>query len=259
VSALRVLLVDDERPARAKMRRLLGEIADVEIIGEADGGAAAVDAIRTLAPDLVFLDVQMPGLDGFGVLAALDGEPLPRVVFVTAFDEYAVRAFDVNALDYLLKPVDPRRLAATVERARAARATPATEPPLDARIAQLLRQLDRAPRFLERVVVTEGEGDRSIFLKLADVARIESDRNYVTLHTTAGRRYTLRRTLAALEERLDPERFLRINRSEIVSLEAIAHLEPWFHGEYRVVLRDGTRTTWSRRYLDRVPEILRGR
>ena len=249
---LRALIVDDERPARAKVRRLLADAPDIEIVGEADSGRAAVDAIREHHPEVVFLDVQMPGLDGFGVLAELDGEHMPQVVFVTAYDEYAVRAFEVHALDYLLKPVDPARFRTVLDRVRAhfERGTPS---PLEERIERLLQQLDRAPRFLERVLVTVDE--RSFFLKLDRVSWIESDRNYVIFH--AGQeRYEVRGTLGALERRLDPARWLRINRSQIVNIESIVQLEPWFHGEYRILLRDGTRATWSRRYVGKGEDIL---
>jgi two-component system LytT family response regulator len=267
MSALRVVLVDDERPARAKMRRLLAEHEGVEIVGEAERGTDAVELLSALRPDLVFLDVQMPGLDGFGVVAALDPAALPHIVFVTAHDDFAVRAFEVNALDYLLKPVTAPRLAAAVERSRRAIAR-ATEAPsaLEERVERLLAALDRAPhaaphaaaerapaRPLERLLVSVGE--RSVFVSLRQVLWMEAARNYVTLHV--GREtFTVRSTLAALEERLDPAAWVRVNRSQLINLDAVTHLEPWFHGEYHVVLRDGTRLTWSRRYLDRAGELL---
>lgn len=247
-----MLVVDDERPARAKMRRLLGEMSGIEVIGEADNGALAVETIRELRPDLVLLDVQMPGLDGFGVLEALKGSPMPHVVFVTAHDEFAVRAFEVEALDYLLKPVDPDRLRGAVERAKR-EMTHETPRALEERIERLLRELGRAPRYLERMLVTVDA--RSFFLPLSRVTRIESARNYVTLYA-GNESYSVRGSISALEERLDPTQWVRINRSQIINIEGIAHLEPWFHGEYRVLLRDGTRTTWSRRYLDRAEAVL---
>lgn len=253
MTALRVLVVDDERPARARLVRLLAARPDVEVVGEAGSAGDAVRAIRERHPDLVFLDVQMPGTDGFGVIEALAPEERPGVVFVTAHDAFAVRAFEVSALDYLLKPVDSARLAEAVERARRAvgRRGAAEH---DDRLDRLLRQLDRAPaRWLERVAVTE-QG-KTFFVPLEHVLWVESDRNYVVLH--AGQRsFTVRGTLAAMEEKLDPARWVRINRSQVVRVDAIAHVEPWFHGEYHVVLRDGTKTTWSRRYLDRAEELL---
>jgi two-component system LytT family response regulator len=251
---LRVLVVDDERPARAKMRRLLGELPDITVVGEADGGRTAVAAIRELAPDVVFLDVQMPELDGFGVIEALSGSRIPHVVFVTAHDEFAVRAFSVHALDYLLKPVEPDRVRDAVERARQAiaRHSPAV---LEERLERLLQQLDRPStvKHLERILVTVDT--RSFFVPLNQVLWIESARNYVILHVGA-EQHSVRGSLGALEERLDPARWVRINRSQIINIDAIAHLESWFHGEYRVLLRDGTRATWSRRYLDRAEAVL---
>lgn len=255
---LRAIIADDERPARAKLRRLLAEHGDVEIVGEADGGAAALDAIHALRPDVVFLDVQMPGLDGFGVAAGLDGDPLPHIVFVTAHDDFAVRAFEVHALDYLLKPVTAERLGAAVERVRRAAAARPAGGALEARMERLermLREMDRAParRPLERLLVTSGE--RSLFVPLRQVLWMEASRNYVVLHV-GKETFTVRGPLSALEERLDADAWVRVNRSQLVNLDAVAHLEPWFHGEYRVVLRDGARLTWSRRYLDRAPELL---
>jgi two-component system LytT family response regulator len=254
---LRVLIVDDEGPARRKVRRLLEAEADVEIAGEAADGAAAVAAIRERTPDVVFLDIQMPELDGFDVIAAVGAERMPYVVFVTAYDEHALRAFEVSAVDYLLKPVDPERFRQAVARARervaAARAGGAGgagERDLAARVERLLEALRPGapaapPRFLERLLVDAGP--KAILLPLDHVDWIEAARNYVTLHAGA-ERYTLRGTLGALHERLDPSRFLRLNRSQIVRLDAVKELHPWFHGEYLVVLHDGTRLTWSRRF-----------
>lgn len=253
MTTLRVLVVDDERPARARLTRLLGALADVDVVGEAESAAAAVSAIREGAPDLVFLDVQMPGADGFAVIETLAPDERPAVVFVTAHDDFAVRAFEVSALDYLLKPVDPARLAEAVERARRAARHGNASGRVD-RLERLLRELDRAPaRWLERVVVTE-QG-KTFFVPLEHVLWVEADRNYVVLHAGT-RSFTVRGTLAALEAKLDPARWVRINRSQVVRVDAIAHVEPWFHGEYHVVLRDGTKTTWSRRYLDRAEELL---
>ena len=252
MTSLRALVVDDERPARTKLRRLLADVPEVSVVGEAGDGRRAVTMLRELEVDLVFLDVQMPGLDGFGVLAELAGEPLPAVIFLTAHDEYAVRAFEVHALDYLLKPVTAERLAAAVGRARQARSEPAALD-LEARLERLLSELGRGPRYLERILVTENE--RSFLIRLDQVSWIESSRNYVVLHAP-GKRYEVRGALTMLETRLDPAQWLRINRSALVRIDSIAQLEPWFHGEYRVLLRDGTRTTWSRRYLARAEEIL---
>lgn len=251
MSGPRVLLVDDERPARQRLRRLLGAHQAVTIVGEAGDGPSAVASIRELNPDVVFLDVQMPGLDGFGVVAELD-EPLPAVVFVTAFDEYAVKAFEVHALDYLLKPVAPERLAQVFERLDRSRLTGSADG-LARRLDRLLEALDRRPRYLERLLVTSGE--RSTFLRLDRVTHIEAARNYVAVHAPGGT-HTVRGPLGALESRLDPARWVRVNRSTLVQIDAIGQVEPWFHGEYHLTLNGGAKVVWSRRYLERADEVL---
>jgi two-component system LytT family response regulator len=251
VSDVRVLLVDDERPARQRLRRLLEAQGGVTIVAEAADGRAAVDAIREQQPDLVFLDVQMPRLDGFGVVAEL-GEPLPAIVFVTAFDEYAVKAFEVHALDYLLKPVAPERLAQVFERLGRPKAIERAGS-LATRLDRLLETLDRRPRFLERILVSRGE--RSAFLKLDRVSHAEAARNYVSLHGPDGP-HVVRGSLGALEARLDPARWVRVNRSTLVQIDAIAQVEPWFHGEFHLTLTGGAKVVWSRRFLTRADEVL---
>jgi two-component system, LytTR family, response regulator len=248
---MRVLIVDDEAPARAKVRRYLEETADVEVVGEAESGREAIERIAELGPDLVFLDIQMPELDGFGVIDEIGVEEMPHVVFVTAYDEHALRAFEVRALDYLLKPFTPERFAAVLDRARDAVRHVA---PADAR-DEMTRRMDdlltamstvaAKPRHLRRVLVHEE--NKAFLLPVERIDRIEADRNYVRLHCGPAR-FTLRGSISALAERLDPAKFLRINRSEIVRLDAIRELHPWFHGDYRVVMVDGTTLMWSRRY-----------
>jgi two-component system LytT family response regulator len=240
---MRALIVDDEAPARAKLRRLLAAERDVEVAGEASNGAAAVGAIRELAPDVVFLDIQMPRLDGFGVVRDIGVERMPRVVFVTAHDEHALRAFEVEAFDYLLKPVAPDRFARVVERLRRDLAREPAD--LAERLGRLLDRMDRRGPAPQRLLVEDG--DRQVFLDLADVDRIDAARNCVEIHAR-GRTYLLRTPIGQLAGRLDPAVFLRINRSQIVHLDRVRELQPWFHGEFRVVLRDGTTLTWTRRY-----------
>ena len=244
---MRILIVDDEAPARAKMRRYVGEYPDIEIIGEAENGVEAVERIGELQPDLVFLDVQMPELDGFGVIDAIGVESMPYVVFVTAFDEYALKAFEVRALDYLLKPFTPERFAAVIDRARAEVARAATErTELRGKLEALLGAVAAGrPRYLQRILVHQA--NRALLLPVERIDRVEADRNYVRLHS-GGTAFILRRSLTSLADRLDPEKFLRINRSEIVRLDAVKELQPWFHGDYRVVMGDGTTLMWSRRY-----------
>ena len=235
---MRALIVDDEAPARVKVRRLLADAADVEIVGEAFTGRQAVAAIKRLAPDLVFLDIQMPGLDGFGVLDEIAADGAPYIVFVTADDQSAIRAFEVGAVDYLLKPFTPQRFAQVLERARdriasvqADGAAPSSAPPA------------RAP--LRRLLVMEN--GRAMFLAVDRIDRIEADRNYVHLYVN-GTVCRLRATIASIEARLDPAAFLRINRSTLVRLEAVKDMYEWAHGDYRVVMRDGAELIWSRRY-----------
>jgi two-component system, LytTR family, response regulator len=236
---LRALIVDDEPYARERVRRLLAEDGEVEVVGECADGVEAVRAIRTVRPDLLFLDVQMPGCDGFGVLDAL-GADAPVVIFLTAYDRYAVRAFDACAIDYLLKPFDEERFAKALGRAKAALA--AREPERESRAAE---PFDPSGSRLERFVVRSG--GRILFLKVGQVDWIEASGNYVRLHA-AGVSYLVRESLANLEARLDPALFVRIHRSTLVNFERVRALEPLFHGSYEVVLEDGTRLTLSRRF-----------
>lgn len=249
---IRTLIVDDEPLARRRLRRLLRAGRDVDVVGECADGATAVDTIRTVAPDLVLLDVQMPELDGFRVLQALGQTRLPDVIFVTAHDRYAVRAFEVHALDYLLKPVDADRLARALERARA-RLTERQRGPVDPRLLALLQDLAVERRYLTRIPV-KSEG-RVLVVDLADVDWIGAADNYVTLHA-GSREYLLRDTMGRLERELDPERFVRIHRSAIVQLDRIRELVSDFHGDFEVVLRDGSRLTLSRSYRAKVETAL---
>jgi two-component system LytT family response regulator len=249
---IRTLIVDDEPLARRRLRRLLRAERDIDIVGECADGATAVDTIRTAAPDLVLLDVQMPELDGFHVLQALGQARLPDVIFVTAHDRYAVRAFEVHALDYLLKPVDADRLGTALERARA-RLTERQRGPVDPRLLALLQDLAVERRYLTRIPV-KSEG-RVLVVDLADVDWIGAADNYVTLHA-GSREYLLRDTMGRLERELDPERFVRIHRSAIVQLNRIRELVSDFHGDFEVVLRDGTRLTLSRSYRAKVETAL---
>jgi two-component system, LytTR family, response regulator len=245
--SIRALLVDDEAPARRKMARLLASAPDFEIAGEAGDGEAAIAAIGRIAPDVVFLDVQMPKVDGFAVASSLRA-PLPEIVFVTAHDQFALKAFEVHALDYLLKPYDEERFKKVLDRVRERRRRPGE---LDGRIEKLLAGL----RYPDRVMIEEN--GRSVFVALADVDWMESARNYVVLHAGA-KTHTLRGTLDALAKKLDPAAFVRVNRSSIVRIDSIRELQPWFHGEQKIVMRDGTTITWSRRFAASLPDrILR--
>lgn len=248
---IRALIVDDEAPARRKLRELLGREADFEIVGEAADGAEAVEAIRAAGPDVVFLDIQMPRLDGFGVVEAVGVEEMPLVVFVTAYDEHAVKAFEVQALDYLLKPFAPSRFQKLLERLR--RQLDQGGPgdgDLAQRIDRLLAAVRPASSILRQILVERGEG-RQALLAVSDIDLIRAEGNYLRFFS-GGDEYRRRGTLRDLEERLDPNQFVRLNRSEIARLEAIRELQPWFHGDARVVMRDGAVLTWSRRYRAKV-------
>jgi len=251
---LRILVVDDEAPARRKILRLLRQESAVEIAGEADGGEVAVAAIRKLRPNLVFLDVQMPGLDGFGVIQSLKAAkvPLPRVVFVTAHDRFALRAFEVHAFDYLLKPVGEERFREALGRARIQHDQSADG--FSSRLGAMLEQLQREESLPDRLLVEENA--RAIFVAVKDISWVEADRNYVLLHC-GKKTHTLRSTLDAVQNALDPKAFVRINRGTLVRLDAIRELLPWFHGEYKVMLHNNTELRWSRRYVSQRPELLK--
>jgi two-component system LytT family response regulator len=247
---IRALIVDDEHLARAMIRRMLDSEADFEIVGECENGAQAIAAIRQSAPDLVFLDVQMPGGDGFAVLEALDADRLPIIIFVTAYDKYAVKAFEVRALDYLLKPFDRERFEAALERARE-HVHSGRRDDLSARLLDLLAETGARGGYLERLIIkTEG---RIFFLKTEEIEWIEAEGNYVSLHVKK-QKYLFREAISNLERQLDPRRFQRIQRSTIINLDFIRELHPWSRGDYKVILRDGTELKLSHRYkrnLDR--------
>jgi two-component system, LytTR family, response regulator len=227
---MKVLIVDDEPPSRRKVRRFLEKDPEIQSISEAGSGAEALAAIRTLDPDLVFLDVQMPDMDGFAVLAELPSPRSFHVVFLTAHDHHALRAFEAEALDYLLKPVDPERFERVLERARSR--IPAPQPAA-------------APRYVRRLLV-ETRG-KELFLPVEQLEWAQADRNYLCLH--AGREtYLVRETLEGLVRQLDPDQFARISRSELVNLDYIREMQPWFHGERRIVLKNGVELVWTRRF-----------
>ncbi|HET9438830.1 MAG TPA: LytTR family DNA-binding domain-containing protein [Longimicrobiales bacterium] len=255
METIRTLIVDDEPLAREGVRLHLEEHADFEVIGECGSGEEAVSRIEADSPDLVFLDVQMPGLDGFGVLEALgSANRLPAVVFITAYDQFALRAFEAHALDYLLKPLEAERFGKALDRVRGQLQSRA-QTPMDERLRSLLASLGARENYLERMVArTNG---RIIILRVDDVDWIEAAANYVRVHI-AQKQYLVRETMTNLETRLDPDRFLRIHRSIIVRKDRIKELEPLFQGDYSLVLSDGTRLTSSRGYRDRIQQFLQG-
>jgi two-component system LytT family response regulator len=249
---IRTLIVDDEPLARRRLRTLLEAEPDFEPTGEAGDGQQAVTALRSLRPDLVFLDVQMPILDGFGVVEAVGADNVPALIFVTAYDQFALRAFEVHALDYLLKPFDRNRFRKALERARAQlqREGP-TE--LHQRLLELLKDVRPPTQPLERLVI-KAEG-RVAFVPVDELDWIEAAGNYLRLHSGKNT-FLLRETMNHLEARLDPRRFVRIHRSTIVNGARIRELQPAFHGDFVVILRDGTELTMSRSFRDRFQAFL---
>ncbi|HJQ22764.1 MAG TPA: LytTR family DNA-binding domain-containing protein [Blastocatellia bacterium] len=251
-SSVRALIVDDEPLARERLRDMLKADRRVEIIGECATGEQAIEAIQHLAPDLVFLDVEMPGKDGFAVLEALDADRLPVVIFVTAYDQYAVRAFEFHALDYLLKPFDQERFDKATARAIAHIRNEKSEN-LTARLLKMLEEMKARPVHLERLVIKMN--GHVFFVKTEEIDWLEAEGNYVRLH--AGKEsYLLRDTISALESQLDPRKFVRVHRSAIVNIDRIEELQPWFHGEYRILLGEGVQLTLSRSYRERLHEVL---
>jgi two-component system, LytTR family, response regulator len=229
---MKALLVDDERLARNELRRLLAAHAEIEIVGEATDVEDALAKIPLLRPDLLLLDVQMPGADGFSLLERLE-PPLPQVIFTTAYDEFAVKAFEFSALDYLLKPVDPNRLVAALEKLRPA----AASAPAGPAAAQRLTLEDK-------VFVREGE--RCWFVPVKSLRLLESEGNYTRLHFD-DQKPQLFRSLTAMEERLDPKNFFRANRKQVINLAWVEGIEPWFSGGLLVKLKGGLKVELSRR------------
>jgi len=251
-STMRILVVDDEAPARRKVLRFLRQESDVQVVGEADSGETAVAAIHKLRPDLVFLDVQMPVHDGFSVIESIGPEKMPPVVFITAHDQYALRAFEVQAFDYLLKPFSEDRFKQALHRAREHHALAGGS--LASRLAEMLLALQKQRNYPDRVLVEDDA--RAYFVPVRDISWIEADGNYILLHCDS-KTHTLRNTMENLQNSLDPKLFVRINRSSILRLDAIHELLPWFHGEYKVILKDKTELRWTRRYIGQRPELLK--
>ena len=249
---IRTLVVDDEPLARERLTSLLGLEHDIEMIGQCRDGEDAAQAITEQTPDLVFLDVQMPGLNGFEVIEAVGTEKMPLVIFVTAYDQHALKAFQVRALDYLLKPFDRERFQEALQRART-QIQRAETGDLGRRLLALVKDLRRDQPKTDRLVVKSG--GRLFFLRTDEIDWIEAAGNYVRLHvgTTS---HLLRETMNAIEARLDPEKFFRIHRSRIVNMERIQEMQPWLNGEYAVLLRTGTRLTLSRGYREKLQDRL---
>ena len=246
VTDVRVVLADDEPLVRRGLRTFLATEQGFSVVGEARNGPEAVDLIRRERPHLVFLDVQMPELDGFGVLEALEGETLPVVVFVTAYDEYAIRAFDVHAVDYLLKPFDEERFRVALGRART-RLGEQRAQSLDRRLEAVLSELRAREQYTDRLLV-KSDG-RVTVLQVDEVDWIEAADNYARVHTSRGK-FLIREPIKTLERKLDPRQFARVHRSAIVNLARVRELQPLFGGEYVIILSTGAKLTLSRGYRD---------
>ena len=243
---MRTLIVDDESPARERLKRLLADVEEVELIGEAENGIQAVEMIEEESSDLVLLDIQMPGLDGFGVIEAL--EDPPPIIFVTAYDEYAIRAFEVNALDYLLKPFSRERLGKAIRRAQEALAE---EQDFAARLGPLLENLSDQGQYMNRLAVRDRARIR--VLDVGEVDWIGIEHEQVIVHV-GERAYPIRRTLSELETRLDPANFFRAQRAAIVNLDRVKEVIPWFKGSHKLRLTTGAEVDLSRQQA----RVLRG-
>ena len=250
---IRTLIIDDVRLARDRLKRCLAGDAEIEIVGECDNGQTAVADIRALAPDLIFLDVQMPALDGFGVLQALSEERVPEVIFVTAYNEYAIQAFEVNALDYLLKPVDCERLSKAVERTKYRLGQTSREEDLDSRFRAMLEDIKSGSKYIKRLTIKLT--GRTILLPVDEIDWIETHGNYLKVY--AGREsHLIRGTMQSLETRLNPEKFVRVHRSALVNVEKVKEMYPRSNGDQDLVLRNGQQLMLSRSYRDRFFALL---
>lgn len=249
---IRTVIVDDEPLARQRIRDLLAEADDIEVVTECANGEAAIRAVEESTPDLLFLDIQMPELDGFDVLQAIGVDRVPVVIFVTAYDQFAVRAFEAHALDYLMKPFDDERFEAALARARE-RIRQQRGGGTDPRLQQLLQEVRGGRDYLQRLVVPMGT--RSAFVRTDDIDWIEAERNYIRLHV-GERAWLLRENLGSIEVALDPAKFCRIHRSTIVNIDSIQSVESRFGGGYAVVLVNGTKLNSGRSYRSNLRRLM---
>ena len=241
---IRALIVDDEPLARKRIKSLLAHESSVDVIGECSDGHKAVTSINELTPDLVFLDVQMPAMDGFEVIKTIGPERMPTVIFVTAYDQYALKAFEVNAIDYLLKPFDRRRFQKTMERAKAM-IRGLQNGNVNNQLLSLLDDLRREQEMPDRFIIKNG--GRVVFLRVEEIDWMRVVGNYVRLQAGA-EFHLMRETMNGMEAKLSPDKFMRIHRSTIVNIDRVKEVQPWAKGEYVVIMRDGTRLIMSRRY-----------
>ncbi|MEX2115912.1 MAG: LytTR family transcriptional regulator DNA-binding domain-containing protein [Bacteroidota bacterium] len=248
---IRTLIIDDEQLARERLLSLLESDPDIEIIGECSSGKEAIAAIKSESPDLVFLDVQMPEGDGFDVLESIDFHTMPIVVFVTAYDQYAIRAFDVHALDYLLKPFDQNRFEQALVRAKS-EVVLRNNTNVNQKLLSMLEHIESHKKNLDRILVKSS--GKVFFLKFDEIDWVESAGNYVKLYV-GSESHLLRETMSEMERKLGNEKFVRIHRTVIVNLDRIKELQPWFNGEYIVILNNGMKLTASRGYKKKLSEV----
>lgn len=252
MNRIRSVIIDDEELARERIRALLADHADVEVAGEYANGADALRDLADLAPDLLFLDVQMPGMDGFSLLQSLHEEQRPAVIFVTAYDEHAIRAFEVDALDFLLKPFTRERFERALERVRA-RSAEGGDVAYRMRLSRALKRMRNANRFDRLPIKTE---NGTSFIRINEIDWAEAEGNYMRVHASGGS-VRFRETVEMFCERLPMDQFIRIHRSIVVNLDRIVRVEPWTHGEYVVVLGNGTKLKSGRTYSESVRALLR--
>jgi two-component system LytT family response regulator len=249
---IRVCIVDDEPIACRRIQRLLKDDPEIEIVQVCNNGEQALEAIQDFKPDLVFLDIQMPEMDGFEVLKSLRLQTLPHVIFITAYDRYAIQAFQIHALDYLLKPFHTGRFAEALVRAKS-QIRQDRNSAFNNGLSELMAEMKSRPRYLERLMIKSG--GRVFFLKTEEIDWIEAQGKYVYIHT-GSEKHLVREGMNNLEAGLDPYKFVRIHKSTIVNIDRAEQLETWFHGDYRVVMRNGTVLSLSRRYRRKMHELL---
>jgi two-component system LytT family response regulator len=248
-----VVIIDDEPPARAKLQRFIAELADFRVIAEAGTVEEGVDALRNTVADVLFLDIQLGNRSGFEVLEGLT--PAPLVIFTTAYSEYAVKAFELQALDYLLKPFDRERFTRSIERTREALKEP-DHSDVEERVRRLLAQIPGRPATAQQILIKDT--DKAFFLSVDDIQRVSAAGNYVEVHAR-GKVHLVRDTLTTFIAQLDPSEFLRVHRSHVVRINFIAEMRPLFHGDYDLVLKDGATLSLSRRYKALLPPAIRER
>ena len=250
-----IVIIDDEPPARAKLVRFIAELADFRVVAEAGSVEQGIAAVKSSTPDVLYLDIQLGSHSGFDVIDGLRGEAAPLVIFTTAYSEYAVKAFEVQALDYLLKPFDRDRFLRSVDRTRAALTEP-DRSDVEERVRRLLAQIPGRPAAVEQILVRES--DRAFFLSVSEIQRVSAAGNYVEVHA-GGKVHLIRDTLTSFIAQLDTSEFLRVHRSHVVRVSFISEMRPLFHGDYELVLRDGQSLSLSRRYKALLPPAIRER